>query len=93
MGNNPFRHLNAEQKAKLEEGKPVLLPGGISVKKNSITGKFEGMPVEWVEKYQLPFDVDYSKTIRTKMLPEEIRPEYELPDSILELINNQDTYI
>lgn len=70
MGNNPLRQLSIEEKAKLEEGKPVLLPGGISVKKNSVTGKYEGLPAEWVENYDLPVDVDYTKTIKTKTLPE-----------------------
>lgn len=48
----------------------MLLPGGISVKKNSVTGKYEGLPAEWVENYDLPVDVDYTKTIKTKTLPE-----------------------
>ena len=33
MGNQNLK-LTQEQKQKLEEGKPVLLPGGIRIKKN-----------------------------------------------------------
>ena len=84
-----MRNLTADQKKKLEEGKPVLFPGGVRIKRNEKTGEYEGIPQEWVKEYDLPIKIDYSKTVKTKQLPEQIRPEYDLPDSIIDLINSQ----
>jgi hypothetical protein len=36
--------LSEEEKKKLDAGKPILLPGGIKIVKNPITGKLEGVP-------------------------------------------------
>lgn len=69
MGNHHMRPLTEDEKKKLEEGKPVLLPGGIRIKKNEITDEYEGIPEEWVKEYDLPIKVDRSKTIKTKKLP------------------------
>lgn len=47
------------------------------------------MPEEWVKNYELPVPVDETKMVRTKHFYREIRPESDLPDSILQLINSQ----
>ena len=44
MGNNQYRGLTAEERQKLDNGKPVLLPGGVKITKNPRTGKLEGVP-------------------------------------------------
>ena len=38
-------------------------------------------------------EVDHSKTIKTKHFSEEIRPDDDLPDAILDFINQQPIYI
>jgi hypothetical protein len=38
-------------------------------------------------------NIDYNKTVKTKHLSVEVRPDDKLPDSILELINSQPVYI
>lgn len=80
--------LTEEEKKKLESGKPVLFPGGIKITKNKTTGLLEGVPEEWANNYELPYGIDYNKTESTKSLPEPIRAEEDLPDSILQLVNS-----
>lgn len=87
------RSLSKEDREKLENGKPLMPAPGVRITKNPITGKLEGVPEEWVKNYDLPMNIDYSKTVATKRLPSEIRPDTDLPDSILELINSQPIYI
>jgi hypothetical protein len=48
----------------------------------------EGVPSEWANNYELPFKIDYKKLGNTKELPEPVRAEEELPDSILSLMNS-----
>ena len=38
-------------------------------------------------------DIDAAKTVKTKHFSEEIRPEEDLPDSILDFVNQQPVYI
>jgi hypothetical protein len=64
-----------------------LLPGGIKIVKNKNTGLLEGVPEEWANNYELPFNIDYKKLGSTKQMPEPVRADEELPDSILSLIN------
>lgn len=90
MGSHHARRLTEEEKIKLDEGKPVYLEGGLKITKNKETGEFEGIPEEWVKNYDLPIKVNMGKTIKTKHMREEIRPECDLPDSIIHLINSQD---
>lgn len=46
MGASQIResNLTAEQREKLEKGKPILICDGIKITKNPKTGKFEGVP-------------------------------------------------
>ena len=92
MGNHPPK-LSEEDKMKLEKGEPVMMGSGIKITKNPKTGKLEGVPKEWVDSYDLPMDIDTGKTVKTKHFSEEIRPEEELPESILDFINQQPVYI
>lgn len=85
--------LSADDKQKLDRGEPVMMGSGVKITKNPKTGKLEGVPEEWVKGYELPMDVDQAKTVKTKHFSEEIRPDNELPDSILEFINQQPIYI
>lgn len=66
---------------------------GVKITKNPITGKLEGVPEEWVKNYDLPMNIDFSKTVNTKHLSKEVRPDEDLPDNILELINSQPVFI
>ena len=43
-GGNSKPNLTEDQKQKLETGKPILLPGGIKISKNNLTGLLEGVP-------------------------------------------------
>jgi hypothetical protein len=70
MGNYLPRKLTQEEQARLEEGKPVILEGGVRIKKNQITGEYEGIPEEWAKNYDLPIKVNLGKTMKTKHLPE-----------------------
>lgn len=71
MGNHyAYRRLNAQQRERLESGKPVFLEGGVKITKNKQTGEYEGIPQEWVDNYDLPIKVDLKKMIKTKHLPE-----------------------
>lgn len=63
------------------------MPGGIKILKNKETGLLEGVPAEWANNYELPFNIDYKKLGSTKEMPETVRAEEELPESILSLIN------
>lgn len=38
MGGHLSRRLTPEQRARLEEGKPVVLEGGVRITKNKVTG-------------------------------------------------------
>lgn len=45
MGNyNALRKLTAEQKKRLESGKPVFFENGVRITKNKLTGEYEGIP-------------------------------------------------
>lgn len=66
---------------------------GVKITKNPITGKLEGVPEEWVKNYDLPMNIDYTKTVKTKHLSVEVRPDDNLPDTILNLINSQPIFI
>jgi hypothetical protein len=65
--------LTEDEKRKLESGKPILLPGGIKIVKNKETGLLEGVPAEWANNYELPFNIDYKKLGNTKELPGPVR--------------------
>ena len=65
----------------------------MKITKNPITGKLEGVPEEWVKNYDLPMNVDMNKTVKTKHLSKEVRPDEDLPQTILDLINSQPVYI
>ena len=65
-GGNSQPKLSEEQQQKLESGKPILLPGGIKIHKNDLTGLLEGVPEEWANNYELPYKIDYKKLERTK---------------------------
>ena len=60
--------LTSEQISKLEAGKPILLEGGVNIKFNQATGKYEGIPDIWFDKYNLPVEIDESKLANTKHL-------------------------
>lgn len=66
---------------------------GVKITKNPITGKLEGVPEEWVNNYDLPMNIDETKTVKTKHLSKEVRPDQDLPQSILDLINSQPVFI
>lgn len=66
---------------------------GVKITKNPITGKLEGVPEEWVANYDLPMNIDETKTVKTKHLSKEVRPDQDLPQSILDLINSQPVFI
>ena len=78
---------------KLDSGKPLQPVTGVKITKNPITGKLEGVPEEWVKNYELPMNIDSSKTVKTKHLAREVRPDEDLPESIIGLINSQPVYI
>jgi hypothetical protein len=67
----------------------VLSNGGVRITKNKLTGEYEGIPEEWAKNYDMPIKVNFDKVVKTRHLPESIRPEEELPDSIISLINSQ----
>jgi len=48
---------------------------GVKITKNPITGKLEGVPEEWVKNYDLPMNIDTNKTVKTRNLSKEIRPD------------------
>jgi hypothetical protein len=85
--------LTEEDRKRLESGKPFHPLPGVSITKNPVTGQLEGVPEEWVKNYELPMNVDLTKTIETKHLSDEIRPDEDLPQVILDLINSQPIYI
>jgi hypothetical protein len=66
---------------------------GVKITKNPITGKLEGVPEEWVANYDLPMNIDETKTVKTKHLSKEVRPDQDLPQTILDLINTQPVFI
>jgi hypothetical protein len=53
----------------------------VSVDKN---GKFIGVPEEW-KKYGLDLDIDETKTVKTKNMPDVVRTT-DMPDKIIDLI-------
>jgi len=68
MGNNPSKFdptkLSKEDQEKLKEGKPLTPIQGVKIVRNPVTGKYEGIPREWVEGVEgFPVDVDMSKTV------------------------------
>ena len=83
--------MTEEQKIKLESGKPLLIQGGVKITKNARTGQLEGVPEEWADsKIALPYSIDSRKVQRNaKYLPCQVRPDEELPESILFLINSK----
>jgi hypothetical protein len=85
--------LTAEERMKFEAGKPLMPVPGVKITKNPITGKLEGVPEEWVKNYDLPMNIDTNKTVKTKNLSKEIRPDEDLPQTILDLINTQPVFI
>ena len=66
---------------------------GVKITKNPITGKLEGVPEEWVANYDLPMNIDATKTVKTKHFAKEVRPDQDLPQAILDLINSQPVFI
>jgi hypothetical protein len=46
-----------------------------------------------VANYDLPMNIDETKTVKTKHLSKEVRPDQDLPQTILDLINSQPVYI
>ncbi len=46
-----------------------------------------------MKNYDLPMNIDYGKTVKTKHLSKEVRPDEDLPESILDLINTQPIFI
>jgi len=85
--------LSQEERMKFEAGKPLQPVPGVKITKNPVTGKLEGVPEEWVKNYDLPMNVDSSKTVKTNHLAKQIRPDEDLPPSILDLINSQPVFI
>ena len=39
---------------------------GIKITKDPKTGKLCGIPEEWAKGYDLPMDIDHTKTVKTK---------------------------
>jgi hypothetical protein len=64
----------------------TLVQQGIKIRKNPHTGRLEGVPQEWADKFNLPFDIDRNKTVSTHDLPEELRPQFKLPKEIVEFM-------
>lgn len=75
--------LSAEDRHKLDSGKPLTPIPGVKITKNPITGKYEGVPKEWVDNYGNFINVDQNKMVSTKHLPKQIRPDEDLPEAIL----------
>jgi hypothetical protein len=46
-----------------------------------------------VANYDLPMNIDQTKTVKTKHLAKEVRPDQDLPQAILDLINSQPVFI
>jgi hypothetical protein len=44
MGGNLPRKLTEEEQKRLDEGKPIILEGGVRIKKNQLTNEYEGIP-------------------------------------------------
>ena len=65
MGNKAPK-LTEEDKRKLDAGEPVLMGSGIKITKDPKTGKLCGIPEEWAKGYDLPMDIDHTKTVKTK---------------------------
>lgn len=64
----------------------TLCQQGIKIRKNPHTGRLEGVPQEWADKFNLPFDIDRNKTVSTRDLPEELRPQFELPREVVDFM-------
>ena len=58
--------LTTEEQERLNQGKPVLLPGGIKIMKNQSTGLLEGVPKEWIKFSTFAYKIDEKKTVSTK---------------------------
>ena len=71
----------------LEDNKPIDVKKMISITVDQ-NGKYVGFPEEWVKQYGLDLIVDQAKTVKTRDMPEEVRAT-ELPESIIELINQK----
>lgn len=85
--------LTPDEKDKFEKGRPLMPMPGVKITKNPVTGKLEGVPEEWVNNYELPMNIDMNKVVKTKHLSKEVRPDEDLPPTILDLINSQPVYI
>lgn len=46
----------------------MFIGSGVKITKDPETGKFLGIPEEWVDNYDLPIDIDMSKTVKTSHL-------------------------
>lgn len=69
MGNHGPK-LTEEHKKKLDKGEPIFLSSGVKITKDPKTGKLLGVPDQWVKNYDLPMDVDTTKTVKTKHFSE-----------------------
>ena len=65
MGNHPPK-FTEQHKKKLDRGEPVLFGEGVKITKDPKTGKLVGVPEQWVKNYDLPIDIDTTKTVKTK---------------------------
>ncbi|EGR29536.1 p21-activated protein kinase, putative [Ichthyophthirius multifiliis] len=77
---------NNENDISLTPSKPKNVKKMISITINE-NGQYEGFPEEWVNKLGL-YQIDKSKTVNTKDMPEEVRAT-DLPESIISLINDK----
>ena len=85
--------LTAEEKSDFDARHRHQRPALLKLTKNPVTGKLEGVPEEWVNNYELPMNIDMNKVVKTKHLSKEVRPDEDLPPSILDLINSQPVFI
>ncbi|KAL4452909.1 hypothetical protein ABPG74_002474 [Tetrahymena malaccensis] len=82
MGGKGSKNINEEE---VQEGKPFNFQKHISIQVDQ-NGKLLNVPEEW-KKYGLGLDIDETKTVKTKKMPEVVRFENELPENIQELIS------
>ena len=64
---------------------------GISITKNPITGKLEGVPEKWALNHDFDNPIDFEKLIDSKILPKELQPNEELPDRIKKMLSEPKT--
>ena len=61
---------SSEDKSEISNLEQItLVQQGIKIRKNPHTGRLEGVPQEWCDKFNLPFDIDQNKTVATRDLP------------------------